>query len=856
MLELLTILSTPEASAPPAPQAASAPSAEDIFEQAFGKRQAMPARFDYPIFVDDDRIGAVDVIVGSTPQETTVDAPALRAALEPLMAPEVNRRLEAIAAEAQEGRLSLAALRDIGLDAVFDNQLLALKLNLPLAMRQRQLLSRQDRYIREVANALRPETFSVILNTRLDLLYGDDADRGYRRLPAAGVLDLAANLCGWVLETGLDLQESLGLSPTEASPDGARRKVTTLTWDDPAHARRLRMGDIQAEGSGFVASSPILGISWGRDYTLQPFRERRPRSLQDFEIASDSVVDVYVNGVLARSLRLTPGRYSIADLPIIQTASNVIEIVVRDNLDGETRFTFDAFSSTSLLAVGETDWGLSAGVERYFDLGRLRYETDRFVVSGFYERGLTDTFTGGAALRLTQDGGLLSSLAVKATAIGSFSLRAAVSHYDGMGTGGAVDLTYSYQQAASGLRAGLKVNGNVGWRSPSFSPVAVSAPGGNGLIAPEWTVAATLSAPLTPNLGWFASGSYAVLRNRPDSRSVAAGGTWAFERTQLTASVGYVSGADFGRFQRDETVVRLQLSWRFGLGSGASASYDSRTDVRRLEYLRTGVPGVGAVDYRIGYQGVEGSEGLTGELGYTGNRFDLRASQDYETFITTDRSDDLLVGDRDRLRTRASLGTALVFAGGQFALSRPIADSFALIREHEDLDGVDVAVNPDLARLEQGMVYQARSDRLGPAVLNNLFSYRPQLVTVQPLDADRSVAPPRDTAVFATYRSGVIVDYGEGGGAAAIGVLRDGLGQPLGLRSGMAKPLDDPSAAGTLIFSNEAGRYYGDGLRAGRIYAVELLGEDGLVGRLVMPNDAKGVVRGLDIVLTPKGSIP
>lgn len=858
MLELLTILATQEPTglsvAQATPAAPTTPSADDVFERAFGRRQSRPARFDYPVFVDDERIGAVDIVVGASPAETTVDAATLLAALEPLLDTEVIKGLQASAAAAPDGRLSLAGLQAEGLDAAFDNQLLALRLELPLAMRQRRLLSRQDRYLREVANALKPEPFSVILNTRFDILYGEAEGRRYGRLPAAGSLDLAVNLHGWVLETGVDLQEKLEAEPAEARMDEVRRKVTTLTWDDPARARRFRLGDIQAEGSGFIALSPLLGASWGRDYTLQPFRERRPRNLQDFEIADDALVDIYVNGVLARSLRLTPGRYSLADLPIIQTASNVIDIVARDNLGEETRFSFDAFSSTSLLAVGEADWGVSAGLERYFDRGRLRYEKDRFVVSGFYERGLTNTFTGGGALRLTQDGGVLSGLAVKATAVGSFSLRAAASQYDRSGSGGAVDLTYNYQQATEGLRAGLKLNANLGWRSPRFTPVETSTTGAAGFIAPEWTVAATVSAPLTLNIGWFISGSYALLRDQADSHTLTAGGSWASERASLTASVGHSSGAGFGRFQRDETIVRLQFNWRFGLGSGASASYDSRTDLRRLEYLHTGVPGVGAVDYRIGYQGVTGSEGLTGELGYTANRFELRLSQDYETFLTTEGPDDVVVGDKDRLRTRATLGTAAVYAGGQLALSAPVADSFALIRRHEDLEGADLAVNPDLARLEQGLVYQARSDRMGPAVLNNLFSYRPQLVTVQPLDAERSVASPKDTAVFATYRSGVIVDYGEGGSAAAIGILRDALGEHLGLRSGVARPVDDPTATGTLIFSNEAGRYYGDGLRAGRTYSIEIRGEEGFTGVLVMPEDAKGVVRGLDIVLTPKGT--
>lgn len=856
MLEFLTILAPQDAAVSSAPpdQAAAPPSADDVFERAFGKRQTTPARFDYPIFVDDERIGAVDVAVGASPEETTLDGPALLAALYPLLDAAIASDLLSQVTSAPGGRLSLADLHGIGLDVVFDNQLLALRLDLPLALRQRRVISRQDRYLREVANALKPEPFSIILNARLDLLYGDEDNRGYRRLPASGVMDLAVNMRGWVLETGVDLRESLGPETPNIDRHEFQRKLTVLTWDDPARARRFRLGDIQAEGSGFVALSPLLGASWGRDYTLQPFRERRPRNLQDFEIADDALVDVYVNGVLARSLRLTPGRYSLADLPIIQAASNVVEIIARNSLGVETRYAFDAFSSTSLLAVGETDWGASAGVERYFDRGRLRYDTDRFVFSGFYERGLTNTFTGGGGLRLTQEGGVLSGLAVKATAAGSFSLRAAISQYEGLGAGGAVDLTYNYQSAAGGLRSGWKFNGNLGWRSPDFAPVATL--GTSGLAAPEWTAAATVSAPLTPTIGWFASGSYAVLRNRPDSHTATIGGSWAFQRAQLTASLGYASGLGAGRFERNETFIRLQLNWRFGIGSGASASYDSRSDLRRVEYLRTGVPGVGALDYRIGYQGVEGSEALTGELGYVGNRYEVRASQDYETFVVNRGPDDVVVGDQHHLRTRAALGTAVVYAGGRWALSRPVADSFALIRGHQDLEGVDVAVNPDLARPEHGLVYQARSDWLGDAVLSDLFPYRPQIVTVQPLDAQRSAASPKDSPVFATYRSGVIVDYGEGGGVGAIGFLRDASGEPIGLRSGVARPLDDPSSAGTLIFSNEAGRYYGDGLRPGRTYVIELSGEENFSGVLVVPEDARGVVRGLDIRLTPRESTP
>ena len=851
MLESLIVVYPQAVQVAPAPQAPQqAPSASDVFERAFGRSQALPPQFQYPIFLDDEPIGNVDVVVGATAEATTLAGRELIEALAPLLDNSVTDQLSVLSSAAPDGRVTLAQVRSVGLDASFDNQLLALRLEIPLELRQRRVLTRSERYIRELAQSKPPEPFSVILNSRVDLLFGDD--RGdYQRLPASGSFDLAVNVRGAVLETGVDIRENLESNTPLSSLETVRRKLTTLTWDDPARARRLQAGDVRSAGSGFVPFSPILGITWGRDYTLQPFRERRPRNLQDFEIASDSLVDIYVNGVLARTLRLTPGRYSLSDLPVIQTAANVIEVVTRDGLGQETRQTFDAFTSTSLLAVGETDWGISAGIERFFDRGVIQYEQKRAVVSGFYERGLTDTFTAGGAARLASDGGVVSGLAVTATRVGSFSLRAAASSYDELGSGAAFDLTYNYQQASSGLRTGIRFNGTLGWRSENFASVSSNTP----IISPEWTVAATVSGPVSTNGGWFLSGSYASIRDRQDSSSVTAGGSWSFGRAQVSASVGYIAGSETGRFERDEAVVRFQISWRLGDRRGVTAGYDSRLGNRNIDYYSNSVPGVGALDYRLGYRGTDNGDGLTGEINYTANRFEARASQEYETFVTTQGPNDVLIGERDRLRTRASFSTAVVYAGGSVALSRPVIDSFAMVRPHRDLNGAPIGINPDLTDLN-GVVYQAKSGPLGPAVLPDIYPYRPQVVTAQPLDALRSAASPNDTPVFAKYRSGVVIDYGQGGGVALIGILRDDTGAPVRLRSGIARPVDDPEAQGALIFSNESGRFYAEGLVASQTYVVTMPGEPVLSGRLVVPDDARGIVRDFDLVLSSQRDNP
>jgi len=95
------------------------------------------------------------------------------------------------------------------------------------------------------------------------------------------------------------------------------------------------------------------------------------------------------------------------------------------------------------------------------------------------------------------------------------------------------------------------------------------------------------------------------------------------------------------------------------------------------------------------------------------------------------------------------MGTALVYADGQFAVSRPIRDSFAIVKAEKSLAGQIVDVDP----IEQR--FRARTDFLGPAVVPDLQSYQYRKITVEPQNLPVGYeSGQQNFTALATYKSG------------------------------------------------------------------------------------------------------
>lgn len=191
---------------------------------------------------------------------------------------------------------------------------------------------------------------------------------------------------------------------------------------------------------------------------------------------------------------------------------------------------------------------------------------------------------------------------------------------------------------------------------------------------------------------------------------------------------------------------------------------------------------------------------------------------------------------------------ALVYADGQFALSRPVRDSFAIVVPHPELAGQKIGIDP------VHNSYAARIDRFGPAVLPDLSSYLVRNVTIDAPDLPPGYElGPAVHTIRPSYKSGTLIRVGTGATVLLSGVLETAEGAPVDLQAAEIVSMKEPQARVAELFTNRRGKFTAEGLKPGA-YELRLLadpesrvpfeipqGKVGLydLGRLALPAAAK-----------------
>lgn len=191
------------------------------------------------------------------------------------------------------------------------------------------------------------------------------------------------------------------------------------------------------------------------------------------------------------------------------------------------------------------------------------------------------------------------------------------------------------------------------------------------------------------------------------------------------------------------------------------------------------------------------------------------------------------------------LGTALVFADGHLALSRPVEDSFALAVPHKTLEGRTVVIEP-----RKDGHFLGESGVLGGAVDPNLSSYFERVVSYDvpeaPIGYDLGTGNIRTRP---PYRSGYLIVAGSEYSVNVTGTLYDADHEPISLLSGTAVELDHLDRAPLTVFTNRVGRFAIQGMRPGR-WKIEMAGIKPIVAIIEVPAKAEGLVMMGDVTLT------
>lgn len=780
-------------------------------EQPTPRMPSVPAaELSLPVVMDGRYLGDVPTRL-STDGAFSLPIERLSELLEPVTVPTARDQLRVAAGE--DARVTEAEAAQAGLPIRYDPQTLQIEVSVPATARPSQAILLSDPDRERVGSYIRPARVSAYANLRTSLDYvHEGGDEGLR--DPTVTLDGAARLGGVAIEAAGAYQDDA------ASGSSWTRNYTRLVADDVTRAIRYSFGDLDYGTQRLQTNTEIAGLSIERRYgALNPSRNVRPRSSRSFTLARSSIVELIVNGRSVRRFRLDPGQYDLSNFPLTD-GQNDVQIVVEDDTGRIETLDFNLYTDQTLLAAGLSEFSFNVGVPYRFEDGNPDYETDRWIVSGFYRMGLTETWTADVGIQANDTGEVLTAESIVAGPFGVVAGTVAFSDIEGIGQGQAYELSYRYifrNDDGASPSLGVSLQG----RSLDYAGLDALSAGNDE----RWSATLLYSQPLDLSSNVTVRGSYQSRRFDDDTYSVGVG----YNRRLLWdlsfgAELIYEESLGAGE---DGLGAFLTLSRRFGPRRFGSTSYGTRAERLRATLSRNPEAGVGHWGYDLDLERDDDTLGLSAAAAYTANRGELGLAHN----VTLD-------ADMEEVESQVSsvrLATSVAFADGGWAVGRPIGDAFAIVRGHETLEGREVRI------VEAGAADAVRAHTgLAAALVNGLGSYSPQNLAVDV--ADLPVGYSLGTGGFdllPPYRAGYLLEVGSAATLTVVGVLTDAQGAPLALLSGRAEPLGDAAGEASDIFTNRQGRFAIAGASAGR-WRITLV--DGTVYELDIPQPGGGTL--------------
>jgi outer membrane usher protein len=706
--------------------------------------------------------------------------------------------------------------RPVGITAVYDPQRIELVFDIPVERRASRSVAVTSLDRERLGEVLRPLNSSAYLNIRgsFDLIE-DGFDTGFENPNL--LLDGAVRLGGVVAES-----EAVW-SPGARGAD-FQRLGSRLVYDDIGNLVRWSAGDLETTGRGFQSVPDMAGVGLFRSYSvLNPQQVIRPRGDRNFRLERASTVEVLVNGQQVRRLQLAPGNYDLRDFPFAQGA-NDIRLNVLDDTGRTEILRFNVFLDQTQLAKGLSEFGVYAGVRAPLGRSGPNYTNDP-VFSGYYRRGISDAVTLGINAQADKDVQMAGLESVMGTAIGTFGVQGAVSHFDGVGQGLALQGTFQRLiQRGDGRSDTLNLFAEH--RSRKFAPVSFFLPDNPF----RYEFGGGYSHAFSDRIYAGVDGRFGKGRGlRPDVVSARLTTGWRIsDAATLNVDVRYVEDT-LGK----EVSAFASLTVRLGRFSSVRAEYDTRGSRGRLSYQTLRGSGVGSYNVTADLERSNYGSGINLNANYFANRAELGFSH-FGNFTPG-------FGQSVNQRSNFRLGTSVAVGGGEVSLGRPIYDSFAIIQPHRSLAGSDVVVEPT------PYGYTARTGALGTATMPSLSAYAERTIAV-----DAENAPPGTDIgqgtfrVLPSYRSGYLLTVGSDYNLTVMGTMHNADGEPVALVSGTATELAHPERPALTMFTNRQGRFGAAGLAPGK-WRIEMLDPARSTFILDIPADAKGIVRIGDI---------
>jgi outer membrane usher protein len=502
------------------------------------------------------------------------------------------------------------------------------------------------------------------------------------------------------LEVGSNIAGNLYFSSFSYARSGTEDKFVRLnsriTVDDSSIYSRLIMGDFSAASGELGSGGSYGGLSFSSSFATEPFFITSSVVNLTFTVESPSDVEIYVNDLLVERRKLLPGEYTFSNLPKA-SGSGVVTVVIKDAYGGTRKFEKNFFTSHGLLKPGIQEFSYNIGLEREqfgqesFDYGEEttflanhRFGISNYLTAGFRLEADTDVLNGGSMVDFVLG------------KIGVFRLAVAGSYAE-KEDGYAGSLGYTYSETGFNFR--------LSGRGFTRDYATLS------LMPFQDRPRLVTSVGFGYNFPTF--GSFSATYSRSDSYGgTDTEATNFFYSKRLFNSLSFYASAGRSVGEDVEDQISLNLSFNLGgsksVGLSRSMRESDTSDAFSLQKNRS--PGPGGFGYGLR---ANRDEDDLGQVQTRGNA-SIQYNGSYGIY-STDYYRNEAVESYD-----LSASGAISIIDGSLHLSRPITDSFALVKVGQ-LENVKVS---------SGNQYVGKTSSRGKLLVPDLISYSNNLLSI------------------------------------------------------------------------------------------------------------------------------
>lgn len=771
----------------------------NFYEQAFGTKRTLPSQLAVNLQLDNKDITKINVYSEHHKKITHIEAAPLLLTLKRILKPKYFKPL--LTSLDHQTRISLSYLKKADITTQFDQTDLSIKIKIPIKMRLPIDLTlgqkRKKRYYPAKNELAQAAIVSAYTNFDAKLDYDDTSSQSKQRLQTLSVL----NIKGTVLESGHTWRNDRTQQWT--------RDSTRVIIDDPSSLHRYTLGDINTEYRNYQQGVPLAGLKVEKKSALNPYLKKESNNDTTFSLSHDSTVNIYINGFLKDKKELSAGEYRLTDLNL-SAGVNKIRLQITDKEGKTSEQLYSLLADQRLLTPGTSSYALEVGVPSYRSEDNYQYDKSAMLVSGYYKKGLSNQLTTEVSFISDGKNLQIGANALIPTPIGHINGRISQLNTISNQQGYAAGVKYQYNPPAHKKEA-VQFSASGDYFDKEFAALSYSlensqlhAPNNQGIKSQvSANISKKLKKDLGANLNIQRETSY---KNSEIQYSANIGLTKSFKKGgSVSVQLRYQNN------QQKDTSVNFRLNIPLAESNKkerhkvVTTSYDS-IDQRLINSFFINPKSNSGKDSLAGSVSTyskEGSHSLNANVSYRGDIAEIGFSQNVMKIEGSN--------EQYRARSNARVKTAISFADGQFAASKTITDSFAIITgpKNQDKDIAVIRGNGNFSRSQgndlpdhyHGLIQKNAS----PAVIN-IPSYH-----YSTLNADSTSLPlgsDLDSTEFtlkSSYKRGYLLKAGGEPGVIVDATLLDLSGNPLALKGGQLISLEIKKKPIT-FFTNRTGR--------------------------------------------------